>query len=106
MIRLAALGAIALLAGSGFGGDLDLLQQQLPQIHPHVDVQSFDAAADQLRSELGDYHAGDDVEFAGEHGPGFIVIRQLASDFAVLAFLVPAEAAVGDGLRADVLEGA
>jgi hypothetical protein len=52
MIRLAALGAIALLAGSGFGGDLTLLQQQLPQIHPHIDTKAFNAAADQLRSQL------------------------------------------------------
>ena len=57
MIRLAALGAIALLAGSGltqsnYGDDLTLLQQQLPQIHPHVDVQAFDARVATFANKL------------------------------------------------------
>ena len=57
MIRLAALLAIVLIAGTGltqvnFGDDLTLLQQELPQIHPHVDTQAFNAAADELQSQL------------------------------------------------------
>lgn len=52
MIRLAALAAIALLATSGFDGDVTLLQQQLPSIHPGVDVTAFDAAAATLQAAL------------------------------------------------------
>ena len=51
MIRVAALMAAALLVG--YGADLTLVQQQLPDIHPNVDTQAFNAAADQLGSELG-----------------------------------------------------
>src|SRR6478672_8596950 len=55
MIRGAALAAAALLAtgsATSYGSDLTLLKQQLPQIHPHVDVQTFDAAAALLRGRL------------------------------------------------------
>ena len=63
-------------------------------------------APDQLGSKLGDDHAGNDNKFTGEHGAGFLIVGQLAGDLAILAFLIPAEAAVGDGLGADVLEPA
>jgi len=52
MIRVAALAAMALLAASGYGGDVTLLQQQLPLIHPNVDVNAFNAAADALQAKL------------------------------------------------------
>ena len=57
MIRLVALLAISLVAGTGlaqasFGDDLTLVQDQLPQIHPHVDTQAFDAVAAGLQSQL------------------------------------------------------
>ena len=39
-------------------------------------------------------------------GRGLIVIRQLGIDAAVLAILIPAETAVGDGLRAEELKAA
>ena len=52
MIRLAALLAVALIAGSS-GDDLALVQQQLPLIHPHAGAQAFSDAAAQLGGELG-----------------------------------------------------
>ncbi|MDX6481113.1 MAG: hypothetical protein QOG85_1623 [Gaiellaceae bacterium] len=51
MIRIAAL-AVAALFAVGYSGDLALVHDQLPRIHPHVDVQAFDAAAAQLGQEL------------------------------------------------------
>ena len=69
MIRAAALVGTALVAAAGltvvrqpthhphavgqaFDTDLTLLQQQLPQIHPQVDVQAWDAAVAQFREKL------------------------------------------------------
>jgi hypothetical protein len=69
VIRTAALATSAVLAavgmtllhqrpqqirphGGAFDTDLTLLQQQLPQIHPNVDMQAWDAAVAQLREEL------------------------------------------------------
>ena len=53
MTRLAVLTVAAVLAGaSAFASDVDLLQQQLPQIHPHVDTVAFDDAASQLQTAL------------------------------------------------------
>jgi len=36
----------------------------------------------------------------------FVIVGQFAFDTAILAILIPAEAAIGDGLRADELEAA
>jgi hypothetical protein len=63
-------------------------------------------APPELGRNLGDFHAWNHQEFAGQHGARAIVVGELADDLAVLALLIPAETAVGDGLRADVLEGA
>ncbi len=52
MIRLAAIAATVLFATSGYGGDATLIQQQLPLIHPGVDVNAFDAAAAALEAKL------------------------------------------------------
>src|SRR5271155_433230 len=41
--------------------------------------------------KLGDFHAGDYQEFAGQHGTRGVVVGKFAGDFAVLALLVPAE---------------
>ena len=58
----------------------------------------------QLRAEFGDRHSVHDQEFATEHLAWLVVIGQLALDAAILAILVPAEAAIGNGFRTDVLE--
>ena len=69
MIRAAALATSAVLAAAGatllhqpsqhgrprsgaFDTDLTLLQNRLPQIHPNVNVQAWDAAVAQLRQQL------------------------------------------------------
>jgi hypothetical protein len=65
VIRAAAVAASAVLAAIGlsvphhgttqaqsFESDLTLLQQRLPQIHPDVDVQAWDAAVAQFRNDL------------------------------------------------------
>ena len=69
MIRAAALVGTALVAAAGltlvrqpthhphavgqaFDTDLTLLRQQLPQIHPQMDVQAWDAAVAQFREKL------------------------------------------------------
>ena len=69
VIRAAALATSAVLAATGiallhqpsrqarprsgaFDTDLTLLQNQLPQIHPNVDVQALDAAVAQFREKL------------------------------------------------------
>ena len=55
-------------------------------------------------AHIGDFHAGHDDELAGLHFARFVIIGKLTGDTAILAILVPAEAAVGDGLRADELK--
>jgi hypothetical protein len=53
MIRLAALAlAAALIGAPAFASDVDLLQQQLPRVHPHVDTAALDTAASQLQTAL------------------------------------------------------
>jgi hypothetical protein len=63
-------------------------------------------AADQFRSELGDIHAFRDNEFATEDGPSLVIVGKLAIDAAILAFLIPAEAAIRNRFRADELKRA
>ena len=60
----------------------------------------------ELLAHFGDFHAGHDDEFAGEHFARLVVIGKLAGDAAILAILVPAETSVGDGFRADELKAA
>ena len=60
----------------------------------------------QFRAQLGDDHTLADQELAGQQRAGFVVIGQLASDAAILAFLIPAEAAIRNCFRADELEAA
>ena len=60
----------------------------------------------QFLAEVGDLHAGHDDEFAREHFAWLVVVGELAGDATVLAILIPAEAAVRDGLRTDELEAA
>jgi hypothetical protein len=43
-------------------------------------------------------------KLAAEHFPGLIIIRELAGNTAVLAILIPAEAAVRNRLGTDELE--
>ena len=60
----------------------------------------------QLLAHFADFHTGHDDEFAGEHFARLVVIGKLAGDAAILAILIPAEAPVGDGFRADKLKTA
>jgi hypothetical protein len=57
-------------------------------------------------THIGDFHPGHDNKFAGEHFARLVIIGKLAGDAAVLAILIPAKAAIGDGFRADELEAA
>jgi hypothetical protein len=63
-------------------------------------------AADQFRREIGNVHALRDDEFAAEDRARLVVIGKLAIDAAILAFLVPAEAAVGNRFGTDELKSA
>src|SRR5580704_13144005 len=62
--------------------------------------------ADQFRSELRNGHPFGNHIFATENRAGLIVVEQLAIDAAILAFLIPAKAAVRNRLGADELEAA
>ena len=55
-------------------------------------------------AEFGDFHAGHDDKLASDHFTRFIIIGKLTGDAAILAILIPAEAAVGDRFRADKLK--
>ena len=57
-------------------------------------------------AHFGDFHTRHDDEFTGEHLARLIVVGELTGYAAILAILIPAEAAVGDGLGADELEAA
>jgi hypothetical protein len=63
-------------------------------------------AKPQLRAQLSDGHAIGDQELAAQHLARLVVIGQLAVDATVLAILIPAEAAVRNRFRAEVLEAA
>jgi len=58
----------------------------------------------QVLAHVHDFHAGHDHEFAGEHVARLIIVGQLTTDAAILAVLIPAEAAVRDRFRADELK--
>jgi hypothetical protein len=51
-------------------------------------------------------HSSHDDEFAAQHFPGLVVVRELTPNPAILALLIPAEAPIGNGLWADELETA
>jgi hypothetical protein len=81
-------GSTALADGRGFSGQFG---SQTPL---------------QFLAELGDFHPRHNDEFTAQHLARFVVIRQLADNPAILAFLVPAEAPIRHRLRAQVLEAA
>jgi hypothetical protein len=60
----------------------------------------------QLLTQLGNFHPSHYDELTAQHLSGLVIVRQLAGNSAVLAFLVPAESSVGNGFRADELETA
>src|SRR5207245_1116998 len=57
-------------------------------------------------AHLRDLHPRHHDELAAQHLVRLVVIRQLTAHTAVLAILIPAEAAVGNRLRANELEAA
>jgi len=63
-------------------------------------------AAYQFRRQVGNIHTFGNQEFTTQNGTSLIVVRQLAIDPAILAVLVPTEAAVRNRLWADELKGA
>jgi hypothetical protein len=63
-------------------------------------------AANEFRRQVGDIHALGNQEFTTQNGASLIVVRQLAIDPAILAVLVPTEAAVRNRLWADELKSA
>src|SRR6266849_5734977 len=60
----------------------------------------------QLLAQLGHFHARHNDELAAQHFPRLVIIRQLAGNAAILAFLVPAEPSIRNGLWADKLKTA
>ena len=69
-------------------------------------AQLFLQAVFQFGTDLGDFHAGADEKLAAQEVVRAIFIGKFADDAAVLAILIPAEASIGNGFRADVLEAA
>jgi len=57
-----------------------------------------------LLAQLSNFHSRHDNEFAAQHFPRLILIRQLARNAAILTLLVPAESSVGYRFRANKLE--
>jgi hypothetical protein len=94
---------MAVLLGEFFGGRKAFNGRRLGDFS----LAEFAAEAPlQFRRYVRNLHAGDHEKFAGQHGARGVVVGELADDFAVLALLIPAEAAVGNRFGADVLEGA
>src|SRR5262249_27053545 len=60
----------------------------------------------QFLAQFVHFHAGHDDELASQHFARLIVVRQLTAYTAILAILIPAEASVGNRLRAQKLEAA
>ena len=60
----------------------------------------------QLLTQFGDFHTRHDDKFAGKHFARLVVVGELTSDAAILAILIPAEAAIRNGFWADELEAA
>src|SRR5216684_5139077 len=60
----------------------------------------------QLLAQLGNLHPRHNDEFATQHFPRLVVVRQLTRNATILAILVPAEAPVGNRLRTNELETA
>ena len=60
----------------------------------------------ELLTHFGDFHARHDDKFAGKHFARLVVVWELAGDAAILAVLIPAEAAIRNGFWADELEAA
>jgi hypothetical protein len=61
-------------------------------------------APHQFGSHVGDAHTFRYEKFTAQNGARLIIIRELATYFAILTFLVPAKAAVRHRLRADELK--
>ena len=60
----------------------------------------------QLLTHFGDFHTRHDDKFAGKHFARLVVVGELTADAAILAILIPAEAAIRNGFWADELEAA
>jgi hypothetical protein len=58
----------------------------------------------ELLTHFVDFHAGHNDEFTRKHLARLVVVGELACDAAILAVLIPAKAAVRNGLRANELE--
>ena len=73
---------------------------------PPLLLQLFRQAVFQLGADFGDFHSCAHQELATQKFVRLLFIRQLPDDAAILAILIPAEAAIGNRFRADVLEAA
>jgi hypothetical protein len=58
----------------------------------------------ELLAQFGNFHSGHNDKLAAQHFPGFIVIRQLAGNAAVLTILIPAKTPVRNRFRTDELK--
>src|SRR5713226_10106351 len=58
----------------------------------------------QLLAQLRHFHARHHNKFAAQHLARLVVVRQLARNAAILAFLIPAKSTIRNRLRADELE--
>src|SRR5260370_35683345 len=58
----------------------------------------------QLLADIGNGHSGHDNELTAQHLSRLVVVGKLAHDAAILAVLIPAEPAIGDRFRANVLK--
>jgi len=60
----------------------------------------------QLGADLGNFHARAHHKLAAQEFVRAVFIGEFCDHAAILAILIPAEAPVGDGFRADVLKAA
>jgi hypothetical protein len=73
---------------------------------PTLFTQLVFEAIHQFGANLGNFHARAHQEFAAQEIVRAVFIRKLSNDAAILAILIPAESAVGDGFRTEVLKAA
>jgi hypothetical protein len=66
--------------------------------------QFFLQAVLQFGADLGDFHSGAHEKLAAQEIMRALFVGKLSGDAAILAILIPAEAAVRDRIRADVLK--
>ena len=60
----------------------------------------------QFGADFGNFHAGAHQKLAAQEFVRAVFIGEFSDDAAILAILIPAETAVRDGFRADVLKAA